>query len=109
MDRWAEEAGTCQEEAAARTEPRGLLCAVLCGAADSGDRPVAAGRPLLSAGSSAFPGVSVSFALQSTPHVAYTVFLYCMEIKVYKHMVLSQQGCLGPPAPLATASPGTQS
>lgn len=29
----------------------------------------------------------------------YCMFLYCMEIKVYKHIVLSQQGRSGKPTP----------
>lgn len=43
-----------------------------------------------------------------SPCCLYCMFLYCMGIKVYKHMVLSQQGCSGQPTAPATTSLGSR-
>lgn len=55
------------------------------------------GAPL-SAGS-LFPGAA------GPPCCLYCMFLYCMGIKVYKHMVLCQHGRLGQPTRRCAASP----
>ena len=64
-------------------------------------------RPL-SAGS-LFPGGSVSSPCSPVPGCLYCVSLYCMEIKVYKHVVLSQQGRVWGPLPAAAQFLLTQS
>lgn len=94
--RRAEEAGTCGgggRGGLSRLHLPWLFCAAGLTASPRSRR----GAPL-SAGS-LFPGAA------GPPCCLHCMFLYCMGIKVYKHMVLCQQGRLGQPTRRCAASP----